>query len=346
MSNVIKQFINKCLSLLRLGHEWLNKLISSIVEAARTNSYIETVTPTQSDTFHKEIKNLDIKTLMREFEGFVRPSLKELKLENKHVKVGIDVTEDNTWITKGLCNTMPSAHKGNHHINTFQYLNIAITEPFFFPLMSVPYTQLDDLVSLTIYLLKYLKTLPLKVDMVLFDRGFYIAHLIDYMENHRGGKPIPYLMFIKKTDSVKDYIKQTEIYEVFKHTFNYCKDMSGWRSSCKIIVWKPDPEVYPDVAWPFVTNLDPTLETIDEYPKRWPHETGFRVADEAQIKSKSPYLIIRFFYHLLGMVMVVLWRIQSEKKEHIVFKRFLKSVEHKYLELIKRVEPPPPIILY
>lgn len=338
---IIKKFINKCLSLLRLGHEWLNKLTASIAEAARMNSYIETVSPSQADIFHKEIKNHDRKSLMREFENFVRQSLKELRIENKHVKVGIDVTEDNTWVQEAIYNTRPSTHKGNHHINTFQYLNIAITEPFFFPLMSVPYTKFDNLTSLTIDLLKYLKSLPLKVDLVLFDRGFYIAHLIDYLENRRRGEPTPYLMYIRKTEAVKNYISKTEILEVFQHTFDYCVDKSKWRPSCKIVVWKPDPEVYPDVAWPFATNLKPDLETLDKYPKRWSHETGFRVADEAQIKSKSRFLIIRFFYHLLGMVFVILWRIQSAKHKHFVFKIFLKSVEQKYSEFL--INPPPPL---
>ena len=343
---IIKKFINKTLSLLRLGHEWLNRLTTSLIEAARTNSYIETTSPTQSDTVHKEIKNLDIKTLMREYEQFVRLSLKKLKLGNKGVKIGVDVTEDNTWITKGIGNTRPSTHKGNHHTRTFQYLNIAITEPFFFPLMSVPYTQLNDLTSLTIDLLKYLKTLPLKIDMVLFDRGFYIAHLIDYMENRRGGDPIPYLIFAKKTGPIKDYISQTEMFDVFDHTFDYCKNKSGWKPSCKIIVWKPDPEVYPEVAWPFATNLGATQKLLDSYPKRWSHETGFRVADEVQIKSKSRFLIVRFFYHLLGMVMVILWRVQSILSSHVVFKAYMKAAEMKYAELVAYPVPPPLIKVY
>jgi len=72
---IVKKFLNKCLSLLRLGHEWLNKLTTSLIEAARTNSYIETVSPSQADTIHKEIKNLDIKFLMKEYEIFARRSL-------------------------------------------------------------------------------------------------------------------------------------------------------------------------------------------------------------------------------------------------------------------------------
>ena len=53
---IIKKFMNKCLSLARLGAEWLNKLVCGVVEAARTESYVETISPSQIDTLHKEIK--------------------------------------------------------------------------------------------------------------------------------------------------------------------------------------------------------------------------------------------------------------------------------------------------
>ena len=338
---IIKDFINKCLSVLRLGQEWVNKLIVGITDAAKSISYVETMIPAQADTLHKEIKKIDNKTLMHEYELLTRWTIKELNLERKHVKIGIDVTEDKTWVENDFGNTRPSTHKGFHHIKTYQFLNIAIIEPYFLPLMSIPYRQIDSLDNLTIDLLKYAKTLPIIIDLVLFDRGFYIAHLIDYLENLRGGKPTPYLMFVPKTNDVKNYIDKTEFFNVFNHTFEFYKEKSGWKPSTKIIIWKPDPEVFPDIAWPFATNQEPCIETIDEYPKRWSHETGFRVHDEARIKSKSNVLLVRFFYHLLGMVLILLWRLQSVNKYHIIFKRFLESVKCKYKDLIIYPYPPP-----
>lgn len=343
---IIKNFINKCLSLLRLGHEWMNKLTCSVIEAGRTESYIETVSPSQADTVHKEIKNVNAQTFAHEFESIVRWGLPLLDLKGKHVKVGIDVTEDSTWTEFGAQNTRPSTHKGMHHIKTWQYLNISIVEPFFVPLMSVPYRQTDNLDSLTISLIKYAKTLPIIIDLFLFDRGFYIAHLIDFMENRRGKQPVPYLIFVRKTDAVKEYIYQTKYFDYFDHVMEYSKDKSKWHPQTKIVVWKPDPIVHPDVAWPFATNQDPTIETLDKYPKRWGHETLFRVHDEARIKSKSSNPLIRFFYHILGMVLIILWRIQSIRKKPIVFKRYLKFAERKYSELVIFPDPPPPIISY
>ena len=343
---VIKKFINKCLSLIRLGAEWLNKAVVSIVEAARTESYVETISPSQTDTLHKEIKYNDKKVFMHEYESVVRWAIPELKLKNKHVKIGIDVTEDLTWTEHGSWNTRPSTHKGQHNIESWQHLNVAIVEPFFLPLMSIPYRQIDDLDTLVIDLLRYVRTLPIIVDLVLFDRGFYHAYLIDYLENRREGKAWPFLIFVKKTDAVKDYIYQTDMFDWFDHTMKYQRDKSTWHPQTTIVVWKPDPEVYPDVAWPFATNQEPTQELLDSYPKRWGHETLFRVHDEARIKSKSSNPLIRFFYHLLSMVMVILWRVQSILKQHIVFKRYLKSVEHKYAELVLTPTKPPPIVVY
>jgi len=343
---IIKKFMNKCLSLARLGVEWLNKLVVGVVEAARTESYVETVLSPQADTFHKEIKAIDVQTMAHEFESIVRWAIPMLGLKNKHVKLGVDVTEDPTWTEHGSWNTRPSAHKGQHHIGSYQYLNIAIVEPFFLPLMSVPYRQIDDLDALVIDLLEYVKTLPIIVDLVLFDRGFYHAYLIDYLENRRGGRAWPFLIFAKRTEAVKDYIYQTDIFDWFDHTMEYTRDKSTWRPKTTLVVWKPDPEVHPDVAWPFATNQEPTQKLMDTYPKRWGHESGFRVHDEARIKSKSSNPLIRFFYHLLSMVMVILWRIQSVIKLHVVFKRYLKSIEYKYAESVIAPTQPPPIIVY
>jgi len=342
----IRYFLNKCLSLLRLGHEWLNKLTCSLVEAGRTRSYVETVLPSQADTLHKEIKSIYAQTLVHEYELVIRESLPLLKLENKHVKLGVDVTEDQTWTEHGAQNVRPSTHKNMHHIQTWQYVNICIVEPFFVPLMSLPYRQTDDLDSLVISLLKYVKTLPIIIDLVLFDRGFYHARLIDFMESRKEKQPIPYLIFVKKTSPVKEYIYQTDYFDWFSHTMKYSRDQSTWCTKTTIVVWKPDPVVHSDIAWSFATNQEPTQKLMDTYPKRWGHETGFRVHDECQIKSKSSHPLIRFFYHLLGMLMIILWRIQSIRKKHIVFKRYLKAVENKYSELVVYPDPPPPIISY
>jgi len=116
---------------------------------------------------------------------------------------------------------------------------------------------------------------------------------------------------------------------------NYKKDMSTWKTHTTIMIKKMKENIY----FSYATNCKPSLWLTLEYKKRWNIETGFRIHDEARIKSKSKILLIRFFYHLLGMLLVLIWRLELTGKR-IVFKRFLKDIEEIYFRLI--IEPPPP----
>lgn len=330
MSNVIKTFSNKCLSLSYLGEKWNNNLLQSVIEAGRTISYVETLNPSKADKFHLSIKNSDKRLFMREFERVVRFAIAKLKL--KRVKIAFDTTEDLTWM-KSNFNLRPSAY--DKHLPAWQYLNVSIVEPCFFPLMSVPYTMFDNLDNLVIDLLKYIKTLPFTVDLLLFDRGFYHAHLIDYLNGKKRNYSFPYLMLIP--EKVKGYIEQTDNFNFFCHKMRYCKDKTRWKVKTTIIIRRIDEKT----CWCYATNQKPNLFLVMQYSKRWNIETGFRIHDEIRIKSKSRNSLIRFFYHLLGMLLIILWRLQS-KICFFVFKRFLKFIEYQFYpyEIKKLLAPP------
>lgn len=334
---MINKFINKCLSLLRLGKSWFSRLIASIVEAGRTNSYVETTSPSQADSLHKALKWVDSQTLKHEFEQSVRHALKYLRCGR--VKVALDVTEEPYWGKNGAYNTRAKVHVRSEE--SWQYLNLSIVEPHFIPLMSLPYRQVDDLDDLVIDLLKYLKTLPLNVGLVLFDRGFYHAKLIDYLENRRGKQPWPYLMLVPRTGAVKRYLASTKKFGRYRHEFKYTKDKSGWKPTTTIVICKGVGKTKQGkpIDWCFATNQRGTLSLVWKYKKRWNIETGFRIQDEATIKSKSSHPLIRYFYHLLSMLLVLKWRIHNKLKPYTVFKRYLKLVEMHY---VQAVDKPPP----
>ena len=146
--NIIKIFIDKCLSVAYMGENWNNKLIQGIIEAGRTISYVETTTPTQSDTLHLAIKESDNKTFMHEFEQGVKFAL--VKLKSKRVKIAFDTTEDLCWCRNNLFNLRPSVYE--HPLLSWQYLSVSIIEPYFIPLMSIPYRQIDNLDMLDAFL--------------------------------------------------------------------------------------------------------------------------------------------------------------------------------------------------
>lgn len=315
-----------------MGKDWCNRLIQGVIESGRTISYVETTTPTKADKFHLAIKGCDNRTFMHEFEENVRFAIAKLKLKNKKVKLGFDTTEDLTWCRTNLHNLRPSIYE--HELLSWQFLNVSIVEPFYLPLMGIPYRQIDDLDALVIDLLNYIRTLPIIVDLVLFDRGFYHAHLIDYLNNIKGGKSWPYLILVPQREAQKDYIQQTRDtnlkFASYEHTFDYKKNKSSWNPSTTIMVKIVDDKT----AWCYATNQKPSLSLCMEYPKRWNLETGFRIHDEARIKSKSLNLKIRFFYHLLGMLLIILWRLQN-KVCLIVFKRYLKWLEYQFNEELR-----------
>lgn len=325
---LLPYYINKCLSVLRHGKAWFSRLVASLIEAGRTHSYVETYNSSQSDTFHKAIKESDLQIFKHEFENAVRKTIKFLKLG--HVKVAIDVTEDPYWGKNGSYNTRARVHQKSDE--TWQYVNLSIVEPHFIPLMSLPYRQIDNLTKLSIDLLEYVRLLPLKIDLVLFDRGFYIGELIDYLESKKAKKPLPYLIFIPKNNAVKKYIEQTEKLSVFKHKIIYRKKKSRWKPNIDIVICKQiwSNKLEKKLDWCFATNQRASLELVRTYRKRWNIETGFRIQDEAQIKSKSSNSLIRFFYHLLSMILILLWRITNKLKVYFVFKRFLKEIEMSY----------------
>lgn len=337
--SLITKFINKSLSLLRLGKNWFSRIIASIVEAGRTNSYVETTNPSQADSLHQSIKWIDGQILKHEFEQSVRLALKHLRFGK--VKVAIDVTEDPYWGKNGAYNTRAKVHVKSDE--SWQYINLAIVVPHFIPLMSIPYRQIDDLDDLVIDLLSYLRTLPLNVGLVLFDRGFYHANLIDYLENRRGKQPWLYLMLVPKTPAVKKYLASTKKFGRYLHEFNYSKDKSYWKPTTTIVICKGVGKTKQGkpIDWCFATNQRGTLSLVWKYKKRWNIETGFRIQDEAMIKSKSFHPLIRYFYHLVSMLIILMWRIRNKIKQHIVFKRFLKCLEMHYVQAVDK--PPPKI---
>ena len=144
-------------------------------------------------------------------------------------------------------------------------------------------------------------------------------------------------MLVQERKHQTKLIQQTRdasmMFASYKHTFDYSKDKSEWHHSTTLMVRIVDEEI----AWCYATNQKPSLLLTREYRKRWNIETGFRIHDEARIKSKSKNSLIRFFYHLLGMLLIILWRLQNIIR-YYVFKKYLKLLEYKfYSEEIKEL---------
>jgi hypothetical protein len=243
---LIKKFVNKCLSLARLGANWMNKLISGLVEAGRTISYIETVAPSQADTIHKAVKICDRNFLTREYKSFIRKNIH--KLTRGPVKIAIDITEDLTWAKQGQVFMRPSAY--DHHIQSWKFVNVGIVDPHFIPLLSVPYSMFDDLSTLVIELLEFVNSLKLSIELVLFDRGFYNMKILSYLENPFNRRAWSYLMLVKKDKAIHKLIKQSGTLGVFNHKLGCRKQEGIPKAQTTILIHKKDLHN----PWVFATN--------------------------------------------------------------------------------------------
>ena len=341
MSSII-DYLDKSISIPWVGTTWKNELCADIVEAARTESYVETIS-NKADCLHKYIHLTDERTIKRAFESVSKSALKKLGL--KDVYLAIDGKKDLYYGKKELFHTRGIKYERGTN-QAWEYIVISIVTPIHLPLMAVRYYQGADLTDLCIELLEYVRTLKLKVNLVLLDRGFRIARLIDYLESKRNKKPWKYLIYAPQDDSVKDYIAQTE--EAGKkcvsytHTFNYGYKKSTWKPSTTYVVCK---DAFQDRKgkWHdmvFATNLKPSFYLVKTYKKRWNIETGFRVMEEARIKTKSNNKLMRLFYFLLRALLCLIWMVNSIRKHHYTFKYYLRVVEH-ILRGFDKCKPPP-----
>jgi len=335
--SILTTFLDKNVSFLHFSLKWRGGLCADIVEAGRTTSYVETLS-SKADTLHRGVMQLDERTLKRSYELVVRESLRKLKLKN--VELAIDGKKDLYYGKNKLSSRGVKCERGTSQ--AWEYIVLSIVSPIKLPLMVVRYPQGADLTNCCIELLDYAKTLPFKINMVYFDRGFYIAKLIDYLNNTKGGSPLPYLIFAREDVAIKRYVEQTEHLGVFEHTFKYPLKKSTWKPQTTIVVCKNAGQDKKGnwYSMSFATNQKPSRLLITKYKTRWNIETGFRIMEEAKIMTKSNNPLIRLFYFLLRCLLHLMWSLHNALQTQLVFKRYLRALE-KLLDKIRPRKPPP-----
>jgi len=140
----------------------------------------------------------------------------------------------------------------------------------------------------------------------------------------------PYLIFVPKNKLVQRELAEMAASEkkTIHYQFELNKDKTILRGETTLAFLKGifDKRTNKTFDWCFATsessiNLDYIIPT---YKGRWRIETGFRVQDEARIKSKSKDPRIRFFFFVYGQVLQLLWMVLY--KEEVSFKEFLLGI--------------------
>lgn len=331
-------FVNHCLGLTPKGPCLSGFHYNrDLLKAAMANTYVETV-GTKADSLHMAIKKVPVSDLYWEFLRSVQILSTRFKLNEKDVVLAFDYTDEDFygevegfWIHGW---TGKDAVTGK-----FKFLTCALVSsdiPERIPLISMPIRLGHNMAKEVNLCLSLIKPLVKSIKLTLYDRGFYSKDLMLTLTHAK----YPYLIFVPKNKKVKKELE--EMVDKEKKTIHYefklNKDKTTKRGNTTLAflkrIYDKKSDKYYD--WAFATNQEKIdLEhIIQTYKGRWRIETGFRVQDEARIKSKSKNMKIRYFYFVFEQVLQLLWAVLY--KDELSFKEFLLEMYEMSNERVKR----------
>jgi len=194
----------------------LGRISYSLVKCAKCQSYVETLGES-ADSLHLWVKCSYEEDFRAAFERQVRKAIKKLNVS--YAQIAFDITYEPFYgKTRGLY--IFDTPKDKKYDGEFRFITAClITRNKQIPLMALP-VMLGNQTKLVIELLEYCQTLFKGIRLALFDRGFYIAELIDYLE----AKRIKYLILVpEKKGRIREYVDQTWDLGKFKHVMKYSK---------------------------------------------------------------------------------------------------------------------------
>jgi hypothetical protein len=333
-------FINRCLDLIPKGPTLSGfEYNRDLLKAAMANTYIETVS-SRSDSLHLAIKKVPTSNFYQQFLRSVRIVGNRFRLNEQNVVLAFDYTDEDFY---GEVESfwIHGWNRKDAITGKFKFLTCALVSsdiPERIPLISIPIHLGHDMAKEVCFCLSLIQPLVKNIKLNLFDRGFFSKELMFALANG----PYPYLIFVPKNEKVKEELGKMEESERKKITyeFKFYKDKTTICGSTTMALLKKifDKKSEKEFDWAFATdqeeiNLDYIIPT---YKGRWRIETGFRVQDEARIKSKSKDMKIRYFYFIYEQVLQLLWAILY--KDEMSFKAFIIEMYEMSNERVSRQE--------
>lgn len=304
----IVDFIHKTFSI-RQNAVWEAQNYAELVAgAASHNTYLETMnsgTMPNADTLHYRIEqDTDVNALFSAFLSLTKKQLRRLK--GRRVIVIIDYTHEpffgytqNEWVH----GYRPA--NGSRGCYKFLAASILVDEQRYF-VYAKPVNAVTDETFGLWQILAHIEALGIRIDVALLDRG--LARNSENLALLKDMK-IPYLGLYQKYRNIKKIIKCMK-----RSSINRKFKVKGVPT--RLVIRKEK------FTWVFVTTLDfaDSVKYLRLYKKRWNIETGFRVHDEATIKTKSTDIRVRYFLFLCAMLLYNIWKSIRVKMS---FKRFV-----------------------
>src|SRR3989344_4545413 len=191
------------------------------------------------------------------------------------------------------------------------------------PLVSIPIMLGHYKSSVILHCLSLIRDYIGKINLILFDRGFFDKDLMYELTKSN----YPYLIFVPKHKDKKEILYPMKIEEqiAIYNDFKVNKNQSRYAGENILIFLKQiyDPRSDKNYDWVFATNVEEVLleNLVITYKKRWRIETQFMVQDEARIKCKSKEMKIRYFLFMFEQMLQTIWI--CFYKDEASFKEFL-----------------------
>jgi len=322
---ILKHFVNDSLGLDYESNKVTGfELMDSIISASAHNTYVETIGD-KADTLYRRIKESPISMTTHAYLNYIKRLSAKLKLNEKEVVLAFDYTEEDFYgEVQGFDIhgwTGKEAVTGKFKFLTCSIISDDIPEKI--PLISIPIMIGHYKSSVILHCLSLIKEHIGKINLILFDRGFYDKDLMYELTKLN----YPYLIFVPKHKDKKEILYPMKIGEqvAIYNDFKVNKNQSKYAGENILIFLKQiyDSKSEKNYDWVFATNVEEVLlnNIIITYKKRWRIETQFRVQDEARIKCKSKEMKIRYFLFLFEQMLQVQWI--CFHKEEVPFKEFI-----------------------
>ena len=328
-----------------LGLEHKNKCLSAseinkcLIDSSAYNTYVETLC-NKSDTIFRYIKDSEKSMFTFSYLDFIKQVSKKVNLHKKRVVLAFDYTHETFWgDVQGLdIHGTPKTSKGTGEFKFLTVSQVSGKVNAKIPLLSIPIRLGHNKTSAILHCLELIKPFIGEIELILFDRGFYDFELMMSLNKFN----IPYLIFVpKQKGEIQNTLSQMYTGEKQINVFKFDKNMNKtvYHDQTNMAFLKAifDGKEYTHFDWCFVTNIDnfDIDKMIPTYKCRWRIETGFRVQDEANCKTKSKEMIIRYFKFLYEQLLQSIWYVFYMRE--MSFKQFIINI-HNYLEENIRLE--------
>ena len=330
------RFLDKSFSKLAPNVSVSNQQIGAVLEtAALSNDFLENTADKMgnhpnADSILVRIKDSSLEQLRDGFLFVLEEmiALAETRFRKRKYTLAID-THNIAFYGKleGIWIHGYRLEKGSTGSFKFITISIVIGEAKFvlhaLPVQCGKYTE-----DLILEMLTWVKK-RMRVDLVLFDRGFYSAATIHTLQKIN----IKYIIFAPQNKKNKKFLAETPEFSnrFVSHVLEYKHDKTSENVNVKIVILKDfvDFKSLRIYDWIFATNLSnlQALSYVKIYKKRWGIETSYRILDTFKILTTSKNIVVRYFLFLTVILLYNIWKFYNLLVEsQITFQTFLYSL--------------------